>query len=302
MALLEHLSPQGVWQPFSPEHRGIVERSVSLRASGFVRLPDIPYEVRWGQNATSAKMPVAPSTGMIQVNTTNGNTRVVRLTKGGSAVLQEASPVDLFSHTDGSGKWEPYDASQCALIAGAMQLQPLGGCVALPDIPFEVRWGAHATSKKMSSAPETGIIQVNIKTENTRVVRKESPPIESPSQPPSESFPDGDAQVTGSSATSYPSLNDVPMGLPMPAPAENEDFSSSENAALTIVPSTLRAGPTVAEMVGRLQRELGFSASGNLIEKVDAAVLALGGDALQQELSSAGLLQKAQRCFQLLGW
>ncbi|KAH8059066.1 hypothetical protein JL722_5619 [Aureococcus anophagefferens] len=39
------------------------------------------FEVRFGANATSARMPAAPDTGMIQVNVENGNTRIVRATR-----------------------------------------------------------------------------------------------------------------------------------------------------------------------------------------------------------------------------
>ena len=44
----------------------------------------------------------------------------------------------------------------------AQAATPAGGCLALPGGPFEVRWGAEATSSKMSSS-STGIMQVNLK-------------------------------------------------------------------------------------------------------------------------------------------
>ena len=37
---------------------------------------------------------------------------------------------------------------------------------------FEVRFGIHATSRKMPRPPDTGVIQVNLASENTRVVRR----------------------------------------------------------------------------------------------------------------------------------
>ena len=45
-----------------------------------VRLPNgtvMQFEVRFGQNAVSRKMPAPPASGMIQVHLTNDNTRVV---------------------------------------------------------------------------------------------------------------------------------------------------------------------------------------------------------------------------------
>lgn len=45
---------------------------------GTLRLPGLPFEVRWGGEATSYRMRARPSTGFIQVNIHNGNTRVAR--------------------------------------------------------------------------------------------------------------------------------------------------------------------------------------------------------------------------------
>ena len=45
----------------------------------------------------------------------------------------------------------------------------------LPPKPygtFEIRFGAAATSQKMRSAPSSGIIQVNLRNQNTRIVEK----------------------------------------------------------------------------------------------------------------------------------
>jgi hypothetical protein len=49
-----------------------------------VRLPNgtvVQFEVRFGQNAVSRKMPAPPDSGMIQVNLANENTRVVEMMK-----------------------------------------------------------------------------------------------------------------------------------------------------------------------------------------------------------------------------
>ncbi len=57
---------------------------------GVVRLTELPHEVRWGAAAVSKRLPTPPSTGMIQVNVDNGNTRVVRVDPH-KAVTQERS-------------------------------------------------------------------------------------------------------------------------------------------------------------------------------------------------------------------
>ena len=56
------------------------------------------------------------------------------------------------------------------------------GKVALPGIPFEVRWGDEAVSAKLPHPPPEGIIQVNIRSQNTRVVRRDGA-TSAPSQP-----------------------------------------------------------------------------------------------------------------------
>ena len=37
-------------------------------------------------------------------------------------------------------------------------------------LQFEVRFGANATSRKMPTPPDSGMVQVNLANENTRVV------------------------------------------------------------------------------------------------------------------------------------
>ena len=44
-----------------------------IPSSGMV----LQFEVRFGQNAVSRKMPAPPPSGMVQVNLANDNTRVV---------------------------------------------------------------------------------------------------------------------------------------------------------------------------------------------------------------------------------
>ena len=80
-----HRDGGGVWHSFSDEQNGLLEAAFA-KDEPAVRLPHVAtnppghqdFEVRFGSNATSARMPTAPETRMIQVNVLNGNTRVVR--------------------------------------------------------------------------------------------------------------------------------------------------------------------------------------------------------------------------------
>ena len=67
------------WMPYSTHISSLIAAAhAGSTDGGQLRLPDLPFEVRWGSRATSWRMPQAPPTGMIQVNVNNGNTRVVR--------------------------------------------------------------------------------------------------------------------------------------------------------------------------------------------------------------------------------
>ena len=68
--------------------------------------------------------------------------------------------------------WEGYDAAANDRIARAFAAAPAGGAVALEGVPFEVRWGDAARSGKLARRPYSGVIQVNVTTENTRLVRR----------------------------------------------------------------------------------------------------------------------------------
>ena len=50
------------------------------------------FEVRFGQNAVSGKMPTPPDSGMIQVNLADENTRVVELKAQLAAVQAKPAP------------------------------------------------------------------------------------------------------------------------------------------------------------------------------------------------------------------
>lgn len=85
MCAFFHRDGAGNWHPFSDAENALLERAHADGAPR-CRLPTMganpaghrDFEVRFGANATSARMPAAPDTGMIQVNVENGNTRIVR--------------------------------------------------------------------------------------------------------------------------------------------------------------------------------------------------------------------------------
>ena len=88
----EHRDPGGGWTPYDAQCTAAIAAAMgNCPAGGAVNLPGgIPFEVRWGTQATSAKMPTPPPEGMIQVNTANQNTRVVRRAAGGSVPFSKA--------------------------------------------------------------------------------------------------------------------------------------------------------------------------------------------------------------------
>lgn len=78
-----------------------------------------------------------------------------------------------FSHRHSKGApWEPYTDAQCAQILAAMSQSPFGGKMPLMlgTAQFEIRWGTEAKSNKVAYA-ETGILQVNLRSENSRDVK-----------------------------------------------------------------------------------------------------------------------------------
>ena len=94
-----------------------------------------------------------------------------------------------FSHKSPDGSWVPYSAAQALHIADAIARNPRGGAITLrvsdshADAAlsagadskrrgFEVRWGNEAKSERMPVAPSTGMIQINLASGNTRIVRR----------------------------------------------------------------------------------------------------------------------------------
>ena len=57
------------------------------------------------------------------------------------------------------------------LIDIARSISPAEGSVLIPGGPFEVRWGLKAVSKSMTTVPHTEMLQVNIQTDKSRMVK-----------------------------------------------------------------------------------------------------------------------------------
>ena len=86
--VFEHLGPDGVWTPYGAQEVQIFEQNRMANPNAVIRLPNAPFEVRFGQSARSAKMPTPPDTGIVQVNVNNENTRVVRRREEGAGAGQ----------------------------------------------------------------------------------------------------------------------------------------------------------------------------------------------------------------------
>jgi hypothetical protein len=97
-----HVAPDGKREQFSGVDNAAISRSRAAQPNGgAVRISDVHvpngtilgFEVRWGSRATSQKMPNPPSSGMIQVNVGNQNTRVVEVVPGTAALMHAPSPM-----------------------------------------------------------------------------------------------------------------------------------------------------------------------------------------------------------------
>ena len=63
-----HKDPSGRWEQYTPAHSAEIAAAMAKEPSGgIVTLSGIPFEVRFGSQATSRLMPQPPATNMIQV-------------------------------------------------------------------------------------------------------------------------------------------------------------------------------------------------------------------------------------------
>ena len=76
------------------------------------------------------------------------------------------------------GEHDFFDAADNAAIARALASGDAAVC--LPPKPFgtfEIRFGAGATSSRMTTPPKSGMLQVNLANQNSREVRKWDPEL-----------------------------------------------------------------------------------------------------------------------------
>ena len=92
------------------------------------------------------------------------------LTPCAAPALAAPPPTVPMYQNRGPSGWEAYTPDVCALIHHARTTGVAS--VAMPFGPFEVRFGAAATSHKVLRPPETGMLQVNLNTHNSRIVRQ----------------------------------------------------------------------------------------------------------------------------------
>ena len=84
-----------------------------------------------------------------------------------------------------SGEQDFFDAADNAAIAQALARGD--AAVRLPPKPFgtfEIRFGAGATSSRMTTPPKSGMLQVNLANQNSREVRKWDPVLAAQRAPP----------------------------------------------------------------------------------------------------------------------
>lgn len=123
-----------------------------------------------GKSKSDLRDLISAPTGMYHTRTGN-------ILHGGDGLAPVAEII--FSHCDGKGTWHAFTPKENRLIEHAYHTGKK--TFVLPYIPenadgfrlFEIRFGDAAVSSKMTSPPPTRIIQVNLVTDNTRVVKRE---------------------------------------------------------------------------------------------------------------------------------
>ena len=177
-AAFEHRDDQGTWHRYAPEQSVLIAVALGQNPNGAAKLPGGPFEVRFGEFATSRKMTTAPDTGMVQVNTASDNTRVVR------PQLWACTAFAL----QGPAGWQTLPTAACRGIAAAIANAPDGGTVVIPNTPTEIRWGHAARTAAHPDVPSTGVIAVNLRDDSSVVVRGEWGPYGRPVVPGPASY------------------------------------------------------------------------------------------------------------------
>ena len=98
----------------------------------------------------------------------------------GPPVVKDAPNLSLFGHYDGRGGFETHSREQSWLLEDAFARGVNSVRLACPANPigfreFEVRFGDNAVSERVPTPPSTRMIQVNLDSGATRVVRRIAP-------------------------------------------------------------------------------------------------------------------------------
>ena len=98
----------------------------------------------------------------------------------GPPSIKDAPALSSYGHYDGKGNLEPFSPEQAWLLEDAFARGVDRVKLACPQNPiglreFEVRFGMYAISDRVPTPPPTRMIQVNLESGATRVVRREAP-------------------------------------------------------------------------------------------------------------------------------
>ena len=125
-----------------------------------------------------------------------------------SLLTVKTCPFKYFHVDPKTNQREPYSDADNAIIFGA---QATGQHrIRLSTPTYEVRFGANAVSSKMTKPVHTGICQVNLENENTRVVERLDV-LDSESSEPVEAAPVAAQPATTESVDRWPSVQQVLM-------------------------------------------------------------------------------------------
>lgn len=167
-----------------------------------------------------------------------------------------AASTAVYQHNDGRGNWAPFTPAHCAIIEQAYVAKLDRVHLSMPENPpahreFEIRFGAAAVSAKMPTPPATGIIQVNVRSENTRVVRRNGPsPASQPTVPLSVAPPVAGPRSPKPARSPKPSISPRPPRKPAPVSPKPAIRSGDPLATATSRPPAYKSGtnPTAAEL------------------------------------------------------
>ena len=184
-----HIDPHGKAIAFSDADNALIvaarKRHDHKVKIGDVKLPSgqvLHFEVRFGLEAKSQKVPVPHKCGMVQVNLGSQNTRQVKITSrsGKKPTVHNirrdpAAAARFFCVDPKTNEHVPYSDKDNRAIAMTRQMG--GPSVRVDDkvingknVEFEVRFGDAAVSAMSATPSVTGMAQVNLANDHLRLV------------------------------------------------------------------------------------------------------------------------------------